>query len=375
MTWIAALIQGFLAGVFAGAILVWFYNRFLYNLRESWIKKGLSLATLPLAVIAGLGHLLAILNDWPHSNLPVAAGAVVIILRLIGWTKSRRNNRGTVHTPLLAAGTGINRRYYSPPTLLALKAISPINQVDALELATREVVIDNLHPDMDGFRILFLTDFHVHPTLSGEYFENITRLSLSRKADLLLVGGDFVSRRWHLPLARRLLRPLWDHPAVYFVRGNHDFWTQPSYMVRELQRHGARLLSNEHEVIHRGAGSFTLIGIEDPYIPLTGREKVRLHGALPADIPRVGFVHTPEAYPIARDLGCDLAFAGHTHGGQIRLPFFGTTVASVSQREEFLHGIGKMDGMTTWTSNGLGAFYPLRVDCPPQIIEGVLRAR
>ncbi|MCC5875289.1 MAG: metallophosphoesterase, partial [Candidatus Sumerlaeia bacterium] len=254
------------------------------------------------------------------------------------------------------------------------KALSPINQVDALEVATREVSIHGLHQDMDGFRILFLTDFHVHPTLSEEYFGKIVEESLSLRPDLLLVGGDFVSRRWHLPLACRLLRPLWLHSAVYYVRGNHDFWTRPSYMVRELQRHGAQLLSNDHTKITRGEGAFTLVGIEDPYIQLTPREKRRLLDSMPEALPRIGLVHTPEAYPFTRQLGCEFTLAGHTHGGQIRLPFFGTTVASVSQREEFLHGIGKMSEMTTWTSNGLGAFYPLRVNCPPQIVEVVLRS-
>ncbi|MCC5875441.1 MAG: hypothetical protein JJU11_04395, partial [Candidatus Sumerlaeia bacterium] len=115
MMFIDALVQGFLAGVLAGALLVWFYNRYLYNLRESWIKKGLSLATLPLAVVAGIGHLLAVLYDWPHTVLPVYAGGIVVLLRLVGWTRGRHNNRGTVRKRLISPGEGINTPYYSAP--------------------------------------------------------------------------------------------------------------------------------------------------------------------------------------------------------------------------------------------------------------------
>jgi uncharacterized protein len=371
---VVALLEGFLAGVFAGALLVWFYNRFLYNLRESWIKKSLALATLPLAFLSGCGHAVAVVMEWPHLLLPVWGGVIVMALRSVGWLRARRNNRSTRRRSALLPGLGLNRPYYSRPVQLVLRAIAPINQVDAVELVTREIPVAGLHKDLDGFRILFLTDFHVHPTLTQGYFRAIVRYALSRRADVLLIGGDFVSRRWHIPLARQLLKPLWSHPEVYAVRGNHDFWTRPSLMARSLQRHGARLLSNDFAVIQRGEGRLVLVGLEDPYIPLTPRERDRLMAAMPADVPRLGLVHTPEAYHHAAALGCVLAFAGHTHGGQVRLPFFGTTVASVSMREEYLHGIGYMGDMTTWTSNGLGAFYPLRVDCPPQVVEATLRA-
>lgn len=369
-----ALAEGFLAGVFVGAVLVWFYNRWLAGLRESWIKKGLSLATLPLAALAGLGHALAVYTEVPTLLLPVVAGGVVLLFRAIGWGRSRRLNRATERRRLTERGHGINWQYYSPPVRLALRCLKPVNQVDELELARREIPIRGLHPDMDGLRLLFLTDFHVHPTLAESWFRTINRHTLERRPDVILIGGDFVSRHWHLPLARRLLAPLWKHPNVYAVRGNHDFWTRPSYMARELTRRGATLLTNRHVIHAKGNGRVALVGLEAPYIPLTPRERRRLEAKLPdPSIPRIALVHTPEVYPVARRLGCQLALAGHTHGGQIRLPFFGTTVASVAMVEQHVHGVGKMGAMTTWTSNGLGAFYPLRVGCPPQLVEVILR--
>lgn len=374
MALLQALLEGFLAGVFTGAVLVWFYNRWLSGLRESWIKKGLSLATLPLAVLAGIGHAAAVYTEAPRLLLPVAGGAVVMLLRVVGWWRARRLNRATERHRLTRRGGGINWPHYPPPVRWALRSLQPLNQVDELELARREVPIRGLHPDLDGLRLLFLTDFHVHPTLAESWFRTVNRHALERRPDLLLVGGDFVSRAWHLPLARRLLAPLWKHPNVYAVRGNHDFWTRPSHMARELRRHGALLLSNRHVVYARGDGRLALIGLEAPYIPLSRRGRRRLEEELPGpSIPRIALVHTPEVYPIARRLGCQLALGGHTHGGQIRLPFFGTTVASVAMIEQHVHGIGRMGAMTTWTSNGLGAFYPVRIGCPPQLVEVILR--
>lgn len=137
-----ALAEGFLAGVFVGAVLVWFYNRWLAGLRESWIKKGLSLATLPLAALAGLGHALAVYTEVPTLLLPVVAGGVVLLFRAIGWGRSRRLNRATERRRLTERGHGINWQYYSPPVRLALRCLKPVNQVDELELARREIPID-----------------------------------------------------------------------------------------------------------------------------------------------------------------------------------------------------------------------------------------
>lgn len=373
MIFFNGLLQGFFAGVFAGAVLVWFYNRYLFGLRESWIKKSLSLATLPVAILAGVGHAVAVWYDWPHLILPVIGGVVVVCLRWIGWRRCIRNNRGLERERIMERGSGLAFPWYSPPVRTTLRLLRPINDVDALEVVSRDIPMKGLHRDLDGYRVVFLTDFHIHPTLSEDYFRRIVEVALGRDADLMLIGGDFVSRRWHLPLAAKLLRPLWSHPNVYMVRGNHDFWTRPSFMAREVKRHDVWLLSNDFALQRRGEGAFALVGIEDPYIPLTGREEERLHGALPGGIPRLGLVHTPESFPLAHRLGCQATLAGHTHGGQIRLPFFGTTVASVSAREELIFGIGNYDGMMTWTSNGLGAFYPVRFNCPPQMIEATLR--
>ena len=87
-----------------------------------------------------------------------------------------------------------------------------------------------------------------------------------------------------------------------------------------------------------------------------------------------GLIHNPKVYREAEKIGCDFCLAGHTHGGQIRLPFFGTTIAACSMEEQYTHGRGRLGSMVTLTSNGIGGFWPFRIKCPPEILEITLRA-
>jgi len=373
-----ALAEGFLSGVCSGAILVWFYNRFLASRRESYAKKAMSLATIPLATLAGALHAVAVLADFPHSSIPALAGLAIVVLKARTVIRQRKLRRGVVRQHLEVGTHGINWRRYHPVVRAGLGLLAPINRVDRLELVEVEARIPGLHPDMDGYRILHLTDFHVHPTLRKQWFGAVIDRSLDLGPDAVLVGGDYVSRRWHGRNAEAALAGLahLDVP-VLAIRGNHDFWTGPRFFARMLRNWGAELMVNDLVLLTRGEGALWVAGIEAPYIPMTHRAVGELRGRMESerpDAPRLGLVHTPEAFSLAAELGCAFAIAGHTHGGQIRLPFFGTTIAGCAEPAEFVWGMGHVGGMTTCVSNGIGAFFPLRVMCPPQVVVVTLRA-
>lgn len=379
MIWtLQILVESFFTAVFFGAVLVWTYNRYLPGLRESHIKKAAALGVLPLAMIAGIGHAIAVFSGWPHISLFAYIGAMFVVIKLFTFFKQRRLNQNIQSSRIRLGISGINYKKFSYPFRILLFLLRPINGVDDVVLVHKELTVPDLHPDMDGYRLLFLTDFHVHHWMTTAYFRRILRYVLKRNADALLVGGDFLSKRYCTGLAVETLKDLRKHPNMLAVRGNHDFWTRPSVFTKAIADWGGKLLINDIAELTRGDGKVLLVGLEHPYVPLTPREEERLKAELsrPArqNIPRIALVHTPECYPAAARLGCSLAFAGHTHGGQVRLPFFGTTIAACDVLPEHAWGCGRVGQTQTITSNGLGAFYPLRFLCPPQIIEVVLRA-
>lgn len=360
-------VESFFAMVFAGAVLAWLYNRYLSELRESYLKKGMSLAVLPLAVLAGIGHGAAMARGVAAPWWAVLPGVVFFVVKCRSVMLRRRLNRVVRTRFLMKRGSGLNYRRFSPLIRFCLYMFKPFNDVDRLQLVEREVPIEGLHRDLEGLRLVFLTDFHVHPTLKMDFYQQVVEEALALEPDVVLVGGDFVSKgRWRRA-PREALAGLARHRAVYTVRGNHDFWNWPSYFAAMVEDWGGQLISNDYVTITRGEGRLVLAGLEHPYIPLTPRAEERLRRSL-GDDPRVALVHTPEAFAMARRLGCQFAVAGHTHGGQIRLPFFGTTVASATLPERLVWGAGELRGMPTQVSNGIGAFFPLRTNCPPQII-------
>jgi predicted MPP superfamily phosphohydrolase len=368
------VLESFFAAVFAGAVMMWFYNRYLSALRESLVKKAMALGTLPLAAAVGLGHGIALLLDWPHISALAWLGLPVTLLSCWNLSIERRNNRGA-RMVSESPKDELNYRRFSGPVAAGLRATRMLNDATRLQLVRHEFPVRGLHPSLHGYRILFLTDFHVHPTLTEAYFRKTVDVALARNPDVILLGGDFISKPPWRKSAQRLLARLQEHPRVIAVRGNHDFWTWPAFFSGMLREWNVELLSNDVTVLERDGGRIAVVGLEDPYVPLTPRREAELRQRLQeldeahGPLPRIGLVHTPETYRAAERLDCVLSFAGHTHGGQIRLPLFGTTIAACGVRRQYAYGVGHMNGMTTLTSNGLGVFFPIRFLCPPQILE------
>ncbi len=370
--------EALLATVFFVGVLVQFYNRWLAGLRESVAKKVMSVGTWPLGTGLGVGAV--VLGSWGNHWWglgPALAGAAVVLVQTVEAIDRYARNSAVVVKRHPAVHSGINWPYYRPVRRAVMRALQPVNGVDDLRVATLEMPLRHLDPAFDGYRLVFLTDFHVHPTLTRAYFFRVVDEAMELEPDAVLVGGDFLSRRWHLAQAEDVIERIAGIGApTYVVRGNHDFWARPAKTAEIVRHYGMTMLTNDFVNLTRGGAFLSLVGLETPYVPLTARGEGRLRERLDREgtAARVGLVHTPEAYGVAARLGCGFCLAGHTHGGQVRMPLFGTTIAACAAPAPHIWGAGRVDHMRTFTSNGIGAFFPLRVLCPPQIVEVVLRA-
>jgi predicted MPP superfamily phosphohydrolase len=201
----------------------------------------------------------------------------------------------------------------------------------ALSVEYVEVPIDGLPPQFDGFRIAQVSDLHgkrLDPT--GREVQAITEAGV----DLIAATGDFVHRN-NIEGINRIqpfMQALVEIAPVYAVSGNHDHWTDWPYIARRLRDIGVIVLENSHVRIRRGAGEIILAGVSDPY---TGHGS--LTQALPAqdDAVIVLLAHAPtwfepwnaDTAPARLNL-VSLTMAGHTHGGQVKLPFLGAVTTA-----------------------------------------------
>lgn len=227
------------------------------------------------------------------------------------------------------------------------------------------VQVDGLPSGFSGFTILHISDLHGKEF--GRNQEKLAALIKKQEYDLVAITGDLVNKYdpRNEPVAR-LLDHLKDKP-VYFVPGNHDWWTgfQTEKMLR---KHGVHILINEAEKIVRGDRHIWAVGVDDPYI-----HRDRLNVALypvKDSAPRILLAHAPNIFPEAVERKIDLVLAGHTHGGQMRLPFIGAvTVPGQGLFPEWDYGVFRSGKTTLIINGGLGeSGIPVRFNCRPEIV-------
>jgi predicted MPP superfamily phosphohydrolase len=375
---IPAIFMGLLVAVASTGAAVWLHNRYLAPFVEFPPKKFVALLALPSGLPLG------ILGGWRLSNLPILsferllwslvalAGAVVVVRLILAAVEQWSLQRDSHFKSVRGMPGALNWSVFPIWQRALLLLVSPFNQVGALRVHAREVTVPGLPKPFEGYRILHVTDPHIHPTLRSEWFQRAMEAAMDLSPDIVLHGGDFVTDPENLSKAEEVLRSLAQAPdGVLTVRGNHDLWKAPRRAARVARGAGMRLLSNEGVILRREQAAISIVGLEVPYVGL-GPKGERDLQRLPR--PRVALVHTPDAFATAERLGCSLALAGHTHGGQVRIPILGATVTSSGAGPRLATGIGRLGMMQCITSNGLGSFFPLRILCPPEIGLIILRS-
>jgi uncharacterized protein len=221
------------------------------------------------------------------------------------------------------------------------------------------------------------------------------RRIIELEPEVVLIAGDFIHQPPEdLPGSLRklveLLRPLLDaNIPIYGVLGNHDYGIGVSQedgeryakQVREgLERLGIRILDNDSEALALPGNpeSLYLVGIGEHDF---GHDDVETAlSGLPEGAPRIVMMHNPETFKRLPPDSAPLAVAGHTHGGQVRLPFFDDRVF-VTPRKSDLHVAGWVDGSglgqrgnRLYINRGIGlSLVPMRLACPPELTLFTLR--
>jgi len=256
-------------------------------------------------------------------------------------------------------------------------SLFPYLYVERLSLALRryQVAIAALPPAFEGFTVLHLSD--LHDKEFGAAGKGLVDLVRKESFDMVALTGDLVAgNRPRLTPALELiagLRAIADVP-VFSVSGNHDWYLGLGARLNvRLQQAGVQVLSNRAVALERGRERIWIIGVDDP---VTGRDRLELALRIgDARSPRLLLAHSPQIYPQAVARGLDLVLAGHTHGGQLRVPLLGALyVPGMGLFPPWDYGPYRNGATAMVVSGGLGeSGVPIRFNIAPELALITLR--
>lgn len=253
----------------------------------------------------------------------------------------------------------------------------------ALEESVYRIADSQIPRGFDGFRIIQLSDLH-----QAEFGEGNSRLIeqiADAKPDMIAITGDMIdSRHTNIAAALELAEALVGICPVYYVNGNHEARISEYETLKEgLEAAGVSLLENRKVTIKHSDDQITLMGIMDPAfcVDYLAGDAAAVKSAIgKLQYERDGYTvlltHRPELFDVYADAGLDLVLAGHTHGGQFRLPFVGGLVApNQGFFPQYDAGVYEKENTTMVISRGLGAsVIPIRFCNRPEIVLIVLNS-
>ncbi len=242
-------------------------------------------------------------------------------------------------------------------------------------------------PPIDHLRILHLSDFHFYKRQNRrkEFIQSLT----DTPVDLIFITGDLIDNDSGINICLMALRHLKAKYGVYCVLGNHDYYhtsirnimeptgpipqnttrkrNRTDYLIQGLHDLGIHVLINQRKQIEVEGHPITIVGIDDPYVERDNIPKAfenyKKNG------PCFVLVHSPEKTGEIASYHPDAVFMGHTHGGQIRLPFVGPLITRSRAPRHLSEGLHRLNSTYFHTSRGLGVslMTHIRFFCPPEI--------
>ncbi len=236
-----------------------------------------------------------------------------------------------------------------------------------------DVTIPNLANALDGFRIVQLSDLHIGALTPKSWADAWVRAANREGPHLAVVTGDMVSSgvEFHDDIADALAGLKAVHGA-FVSMGNHDYFGEGEPLISRLQAKGCTVLRNEGTRIDHEGGSLYLAAVDDTW---TGRADLeRTLEGRPPDVPVVLLAHEPALFDRASEAGVALTLSGHTHGGQVAVPFL-ARLASLSHLTHQYHvGIYRRGDAVLHVHPGLGTTGPpVRLGVAPAIVVLTLR--
>lgn len=268
-------------------------------------------------------------------------------------------------SPAIAHGSALA----APLLALGVTVVGYVNARRVARVVRVDVPIRDLPPALEGYAIAQISDIHVGPTIKRAYLDAIVNKVNGLGADAIAITGDLVDgsvqrlAKHTEPLAR-----LRAGDGVFFVTGNHEYYSGALEWIAEVRRLGLTVLLNEHVVRRRGDAALMIAGVADytahHFHPEHKSDAQRAAAGAPREVDvRILLAHQPRSAPDAAAAGFDLQLSGHTHGGQ----FFPWNLF-VPLQQPFVAGLNRVRDMWVYTSRGTGYWGPpKRFGAPSEI--------
>ena len=275
---------------------------------------------------------------------------------------------------------GLPRREFLSRLLIGASAVAVIGGIDGLLVEPKNLVAERvavhlkrLPEEFEGFRIAQISDFHFGPYMGRAGVERAVRLAEPFNPDLVVLTGDFVShpfRKPNGPAGARHAEPCAHVLATIkaqtlAILGNHDHWNDADIVHAVLKERGINVLRNQAIPLERGKSRIWVSGVDDVYVGAADLPRA-LRGVPTSEL-TILLAHEPDFATHVAKYRVDLQLSGHSHGGQVRIPFIGAPVLP-KLGVRFPKGLYQIGSLTLYTNVGIGTVnLPVRFDCPPEI--------
>ena len=251
------------------------------------------------------------------------------------------------------------------------------------QLEQVDIKLDLLPASFNGLKIVQLSDMHSSRLTSEDIIRKGVDLALECRPDIVALTGDFITasslfawgkiggfKKSDLDRCLNALSRLSAPMGIYAVLGNHDVWSgkaETEKIVEGLKDIGVRVLRNESVILEKNGERIGLAGVDD-YWASTFNLKRAVEG-LPPGV-AILLSHNPDINEQINlvDRQVDFILSGHTHGGQVVLPFIGAPFLPSPFGQKYRAGLVRDQNHQTYVSRGLGLYLaPIRLNCPPEV--------
>jgi len=239
---------------------------------------------------------------------------------------------------------------------------------NGLEVREVDIPVCGLAEDLDGLRIVQLTDIHCSPFLSRRDVARAVAMANEVRPHLAVVTGDLItSASDNLRDCLAELSGLKADAGIYGCLGNHEIYARAQdFAAAEGARLGVRFLRGQAARLRFGEAALNLAGVDyqrmlRPY--LVGAERL-----VDPSMYNILLSHNPDVFPVAANKGFDLTLAGHTHGGQITVEILEQHVSLSRFFTPYVCGLYQEGARCVYVSRGVGTVgVPARIGAPPEI--------
>ena len=251
------------------------------------------------------------------------------------------------------------------PVAVAAAAFIKRNDIQVVEI---DLPVPGLPPDLNGLRIVQLTDIHLSPLVDEKLLTRAVGMANEARPSIAIVTGDLVTRRGDpLDVCLRHLGRVRSDAGTFGCLGNHEIYAGSElYTTVNGHKLGMQFLRSESRTLRFGSATLNLAGVDYQRVSeryLSGAERLIVPGAT-----NLLMSHNPDVFRVAAAKGFDITLAGHTHGGQISFEMLHPSLNIARFYTPFVHGVYEEGASRLFVSRGIGTIgVPGRLGAPPEV--------